>query len=182
MTVANAELDCALLSEFRDGDDFALYQFADRHFDDTCAYVCRYMKGNFIEDAEEAVNLAIADVAEDVSEGTEIINPAGYVRRLARNKAQKLMRDRERVKRKPPQRIDLSDVEPHLHTERIRQSVGDALEVLSDDERVVIQSIYYDGRSLRETADWLGCSLNNVRNSHDSAKQKLRAQLADDFE
>jgi RNA polymerase sigma factor (sigma-70 family) len=92
------------------------------------------------------------------------------------------MRDRERVKRKPPQRIDLSDVEPHLHTERIRQSVGDALEVLSDDERVVIQSIYYDGRSLRETADWLGCSLNNVRNSHDSAKQKLRAQLADDFE
>lgn len=182
MTIANAELDCDLLSEFRDGDEFAFYQFAERHFDDTCAYVCRYMKGNFIEDAEEAVNLAIADVAEDVSEGTEIINPAGYVRRLARNKAQKLMRDRERVKRKPPQRIDLTDVEPHLHTQRIKQSVGDALEVLSDDERVVIQSIYYDGRSLRETADWLGCSLNNVRNSHDSAKQKLRVQLADDFE
>jgi RNA polymerase sigma factor (sigma-70 family) len=140
------------------------------------------MKGNFIEDAEEAVNLAIADVAEDVSEGTKIINPAGYVRRLARNKAQKVMRDRERVKRKPPRRIDLTDVEPHFHTERINQSVSDSLEVLNDDERVVIQSIYYDGRSLRETADWLGCSLNNVRNIHDSAKHKLRSALADEFE
>jgi RNA polymerase sigma factor (sigma-70 family) len=182
MTVANAELDCALLSEFRDGDDLAFYQFAERHFDDTCAYVLRCMKGDFVEDAEEAVNTAMAALARRVQRGTDTDNPAGYVRRLARNKAQNITRDHERIKRKPPQRIELTDVEPHVHTQRIKQSVTDSLEILTDDERAVIQSIYYDARTQRETADWLGCTLHYVRKLHDSAKEKLRAQLAEEFE
>lgn len=181
MTVANAELDCTLLSGFRDGDEFAFFQFAERHFEDTCAYVLRCMKGDFVEDAEEAVNTAMAALARGVQRGTYTDNPAGYVRRLARNKAQNITRDHERIKRKPPQRIELTDVEPHVHTERIKQSVTDSQEILSDDERVVIQSIYYDARTQRETADWLGCTLHSVRTLHDSAKQKLRAQLADEF-
>lgn len=181
MTVANAELDCALLSDFRDGDEFAFYEFAERHFDDTCAYVLRCMKGDFVEDAEEAVNTAFAALAKGIRQGTTTDNPAGYVRRLARNKAHNITRDHERIKRKPPRRAEFIDVEPHVHTERIKQSVGDAMETLTEDERTVIQSIYYDGRTQRETADWLGCNLHNVRKLHDSAKEKLRHQLADDF-
>ena len=77
MTVANAELDCALLSEFRDGDDFAFFQFAERHFEDTRAYVLRCMKGDFVEDAEEAVNTAMAALALGVQRGTYADNPAG---------------------------------------------------------------------------------------------------------
>jgi RNA polymerase sigma factor (sigma-70 family) len=181
MTVATLEPDHDLLTKFRDGDEFAFQQFAERHFDDTCAYVRGCVLDESADIAEEATNTAINDVAKRVQSGASIDNPAGYVRLVARNKAYNLIRNNEQIKRKPPQRVELIDVEPHVHTERIKQSVSDAMEILTDDERTIIQSIYYDGRSLRETADWLGCNLHNVRKLHDSTKEKLRKQLADEF-
>jgi RNA polymerase sigma factor (sigma-70 family) len=72
-------------------------------------------------------------------------------------------------------------VEEELDFEMDKAHLANALLSLSEEERLVIQRIYYHGESYQEIMETQQWTFNQVRGKRDRAITKLRGLLANDF-
>jgi RNA polymerase sigma-70 factor, ECF subfamily len=66
------------------------------------------------------------------------------------------------------------DVERGLVSKLNREQLQEAFEKLSDQQRLTLELFFFEGHDLREVADLLGESLENVRHHYYRGLQKLR--------
>lgn len=102
-------------------------------------------------------------------------SPRAYLMTVARN----VLTDQWRAARSRPQTLvanvpevpTAADVDAALE----RWLVDEALRRLTDEHRAVIQSLYYDGRTVEETANLLGIPAGTVKSRSYYAVRALRA-------
>lgn len=103
----------------------------------------------------------------------------GWLFTVARN----IITDRARARAARPLEVPESPTSPpvqHDHAQRVVDSMValQALERLSDEHRSVLVQIYFNGRSVAETADLLGIPAGTVKSRSHNALKFLRELLA----
>ena len=139
-----------------------------------------------ISAAEDAVDEAFADIWRKGEPLKQIANPAGWMRRIVRNKAVDMLR-RGTGREEPQADTFFSSFEDHapnpeqacaMHKEQ--RWLRDALSILSSDQREVITLCYFDGMSLSEIAAVMDCPVNTVKTRLHYARRKLHAWIEGD--
>lgn len=174
-----AEIDRDLLQRTHDGDESALAQLVDRHWE-TVLLVASQLLGSW-------------DAAEDVAQETfirlwerrEEWGMEGSVRallcRIARNASIDVRRRHSAAERAAERTDPPADVvrpDEIAEEQELRRAISDALSRLPDRRREVFVLVRYQGLSYRETAEALGLSEQTIANHMSLALADLREGLA----
>lgn len=113
----------------------------------------------------------------------EVDNFPAWLGRTTRNRLHDLRRkDQVRDDYKsvyvPP---EAPDVESAWDLAMDIKELREAIESLSDTEKIVIRGVYFEGKSYHEIGEEYGWSFNQVRGARERAIRKLRNLLSDDF-
>lgn len=129
--------------------------------------------------AEDAVDDAFADIWRKGEQLDQIANPAGWMRRIVRNKAIDALRKgggREQAQDDSFFGI-YQDSAPDPEQACMLQSeqgwLKSALSILSSDQREVITLCYFDDLSLAQIADTMDCPVNTIKTRLHYARRKL---------
>lgn len=149
----------------------ALYE---EHADVLLAFVRRYVDRSQAEDVVQETLLRAWRHLDrlDTDEG----NPRAYLMTVARN----VLTDQWRARRSRPQTIDddrrlaTLPTEDDIDATLERWIIGEALARLTPEHRTVVQSLYYDGRTMDETAAALGVPTGTVKSRSYYAIRALR--------
>jgi RNA polymerase sigma-70 factor (ECF subfamily) len=111
-----------------------------------------------------------------------LTNGKGSIRGWLLTVIRNLVTDRHRARAARPAEVAESDATPAVerdHADRVVASVTvlEALEGLSEDHRGVLDQLYFQGRSLGETASVLGIPTGTVKSRTYYALQALRRSL-----
>lgn len=149
----------------------ALYE---EHADVLFAFVRRYVDRSQAEDVVQETLLRAWRHLDrlDTDEG----NPRAYLMTVARN----VLTDQWRARRSRPQTVDddrrlaTLPTEDDIDATLERWIIGEALTRLTPEHRTVVRSLYYEGRTMDETAAALGVPPGTVKSRSYYAIRALR--------
>ena len=161
----------------RDGDEALIQAVYREHGRAMLAYATRLLGDRAA--AEDVVQEALIRAwrhPEVLTNGKGSIR--GWLLTVIRN----LVTDRHRARAARPAEVAETDANPAVerdHADRVVASVTvlEALEGLSEDHRGVLDQLYFQGRSLGETASVLGIPTGTVKSRTYYALQALRRSL-----
>ncbi len=123
------------------------------------------------EDAEEVVQDAFADVQ---ARWSRLVNPGGYLRTCVVNGARQRM---GREQRRPG--LELSAVDGRLVATDEHHFLTDALERLSERQRVALIMAYFGGYSSQQIAETLDCPVGTAKSLVHRGLAALRKELGE---
>lgn len=171
-----------LLRHIADGDERALEELYGLYAGRIYAAACRLLASP--GEAEEIVQESFLDVWNRAATfDSRRGDPGAWVMSIGRNRAIDRLRARatrsrtlEAVRNDPASALQV-DPENELAAAQARRRVSAALEVLSPEQRAVVELAYFDGLSQAEIATRTGDPLGTVKGRARAALEKLAAQL-----
>ena len=117
-------------------------------------------------------------------------NFRAWMKRIATNKAKDYFKKKRPVLfsemvSKDDEEIDFQDdrtenlPEAVIDRQETTRLIGEMLQTLSEDQRIVIGMFYYEQMSVKEIAQILGCSENTVKSRLNYGRKKVEAQVLD---
>jgi RNA polymerase sigma-70 factor (ECF subfamily) len=175
--------DERLMARVADGDDRALKALYDRYAGRVLAAARRLLDNQ--AEAEEVVQETFLDVWNRASSfDRERGTTTSWVMTIGRNRAIDHLRRRvargrmDQWFRQADSPEPVAQPEQQLATAQDRRRVVAALDVLSPDQRIVVELAYFDGLSQSEIAERTGEPIGTIKGRARSALERLAAHLS----
>lgn len=173
--------DAAAVSRARDGEDEGFRLLVERYSRRIFRVAFR-MTGNE-HDADDVVQEAFLRAYRQLDSFEERANFGTWLHRIAINCALDLLRARSRSERhlSPEAETDAVSAEPQqdrlLLSSELQQSVADAMQQLSGNERTAFVLRHFEGMPVEEIGRTLGIRAGAAKHTIFRAVRKLRASL-----
>jgi RNA polymerase sigma-70 factor, ECF subfamily len=115
----------------------------------------------------------------------ELGSAKGWLNTIAHRKAVDRVRSSQRSQERDQRHFEAGPVQPQVDTSDIvvahdqSERVRAALELLPEAQRTAVHLAYFEGRSYREVAEFLGLPLGTVKTRIRDAMKRLRHQLGE---
>lgn len=180
--------DPAFIEKLCARDETAYRQLYDEYAPRVFNLCCRFLGSR--TEAEDALQEVMCKVLTSISRFRRDAQLSSWIYRIAVNHCLNLQRSRRRARWFSIDRLLEADQEkwaatpsPHelLEQDEAERMVQEAINDLSENQRVVLILHRYQGMSYQEIASALGCSVAAVEGRLHQAKQKLSRRLSSHF-
>lgn len=142
--------------------------------------VLYYIKGKVgvPEDAEDLCSDVFTKVYENFARyDKELASVSTWIYRIAHNAVIDHYRTKKTSEELSEDIVSGGDIEEGVLTREMLEELGDALKQLSEKDRAIIIYRYYDGLSLKQTAEKLGISYSGCKLRHSNALAVLKRYM-----
>lgn len=170
--------DHDLLSEFgANASETAFATLVDRHIGLVYSAAFRHLNDSHLaEDVTQAVFVLLARKASTISKKTIL---AGWLYRTARFVSADVLKTEARRRKREQDAVETNNsaIAPSGKWEQAAPHLDDALSRLGEKDRATVLLRYFEGKSLHEVGEALGCTEEAARKRVDRAVDRLRSHL-----
>jgi len=174
-----AELDAALIREIASGNQLAMRTLFMRHQVRVYHFILRFLRDRTL--AEDVVSEVFLDVWRRAGRFEARSTVSTWLLSIARHKALTALRPQtfEQLDDQTAREIADPALDPEAEINEREQGAGfrRCLAALSAEHGAIIDLVYYQGKSIKETADVLGIPLNTVKTRMFYARKRLAILL-----
>jgi len=179
-TSSQGNMERALLAKIAKGDENALEQLYHNYYNRLLRFITRMTRGT--DRIEDVINEVMYVVWQKAGSYNQNCLPSTWIFGIAYNKVRKSM---QKTKFDLVESLDLMDSEniqlgrndPELKQLELRNTLEKAFDILSAEQRTVIELTYFHGMHYKEIAELMNCPENTVKTRMYHARKKMASIL-----